>query len=85
MQTDPAIEPMKPQNKKGQGSIGSKNPLTNSMAHGNNFSSKNPGTSHMDQRGQKLFEIYSSGKSQGATNNHIGSNISNGSGGSHGH
>ena len=55
------------------------------MAHGNNFSSKNPGTSHMDQRGQKLFEIYSSGKSQGAANNHIGSNISNGSGGSHGH
>ena len=52
------------------------------MAHGSNFSNKNPGTSHMDQRGQKLFEIYSSGKSQGAGGNHIASNVSNGSGGS---
>ena len=53
----------------------------------------NPGTSQkMDQRGAKLYEIYSSGKSSGgaantgtATGGHIASNISNGSGGSQGH
>ena len=47
---------------------------------------KNPGTSHMNQRGAKLYEIYSSGKNSGAPaqGNHVGSNISNGSGGSQG-
>lgn len=58
-----------------------KNPLANSMAQG----SKNPGTSHMDQRGAKLYEIYSSGKSSGGMHGHIASNISNGSGGSASH
>ena len=49
----------------------------------------NPGTSHTDQRGAKLFEIYSSGKSSsgvtGTGTGHVASNISNGSGGSQGH
>lgn len=40
----------------------------------------------MNQRGTKLYEIYSSGKNSGAPaqSTHIGSNISNGSGGSQG-
>lgn len=41
----------------------------------------------MDQRGAKLYEIYSSGKSSGgaaAQGGHVASNISNGSGGSQG-
>ena len=74
---------------------GGKNPLANSMAHHSSNmatgkSNNNPGTSHMDQRGAKLFEIYSSGKSSGGvagtgTGGHVASNISNGSGGSQGH
>ena len=63
-----------------------KNPLANSMAHHSNMG-KNPGTSHMDQRGAKLYEIYSSGKSSGGAagqGGHVASNISNGSGGSQG-
>jgi hypothetical protein len=57
-----------------------KNPLASSIAHG----TKNPGTSHMDTRGAKLYEIYSCGKSSGGMHGHIASNISNGSGGSQG-
>ena len=59
---------------------GSKNPLANSMA------GKNPGTSHMDQRGAKLYEIYSSGKGNNSSGQgtHVASNISNGSGSSQG-
>ena len=56
------------------------------MAHHSNMA-KNPGTSHMDQRGAKLYEIYSSGKSSGGAagqGGHDASNISNGSGGSQG-
>ena len=53
------------------------------MAHAGQFSNKNPGTSHMDQRGAKIFEIYSSGKSGGGGASHIGSNVSTGSGGGH--
>jgi len=76
---------------------GGKNPLANSMAHHSSnmgTGKNNPGTSHMDKRGAKLYEIYSSGKSQGVPANtgtgpsgggHIASNISNGSGGSQGH
>jgi len=83
------------QGKKGSSNnMGGKNPLANSMAHhsSNMATGKNanPGTSHMDQRGAKLFEIYSSGKSSGGvtgtqTGGHVASNISNGSGGSQGH
>lgn len=56
------------------------------MAHGGQFANKNPNTAHMDQRGAKIFEIYSSGKSgpapnQGSGASHIGSNVSTGSGG----
>lgn len=78
---------MKGTGKKGSGSmVGGKNPLANSMAHGG--ATKNPGTSHMDTRGAKLYEIYSSGKSNpggGNQANHIASNVSSGSGGSQGH
>ena len=72
---------------------GAKNPLANSMAHHSTNVGKNPGTSHMDHRGAKLYEIYSSGKSNGGGNNGgggnqgnhvVSSNISNGSGGSQG-
>lgn len=91
-----SLEPMKgSQGKKGSSNnMGGKNPLANSMAHhsSNMATGKNanPGTSHMDQRGAKLFEIYSSGKSSGGvtgtqTGGHVASNISNGSGGSQGH
>ena len=78
------------QGKKGSSNMQGKNPLANSMAHHSNMGGKaNPGTSHMDQRGAKLYEIYSSGKSsggaQGAGQAHVASNISNGSGGSQGH
>ena len=53
--------------KKGSSNLQGKNPLANSMAHHANMggSKGNPGTSHMDQRGAKLYEIYSSGKSSG--------------------
>lgn len=46
--------------------VGGKNPLANSMAHSS--MNKNPGTSHMDTRGAKLYEIYSSGKSNAGGN-----------------
>ena len=76
-------EPMKGQSKKGSSNLaGGKNPLANSMAQ-----QKNPGTSHMNQRGAKLYEIYSSGKSSGGNAGqgaNVASNISNGSGGSQG-
>jgi hypothetical protein len=76
-------------NKKKGSNVSNKNPLTNSMAHGNQFPNKsNPGTSQLDQRGAKIFEIYSSGKSgnfvgqpQGNGSSQIGSNVSTGSGG----
>ena len=75
---------MKGTSKKTSGNAGGKNPLASSMAHSN--VGKNPGTSHMDQRGAKLYEIYSSGKSSGgAPGGHAASNLSNGSGGSQGH
>jgi hypothetical protein len=56
------------------------------MAQGNQFgtSKSNPGTSQLDARGQKIFEIYSSGKGyngQAPVSSHIGSNVSTGSGG----
>ena len=82
------LEPAKGQGKKGSSNMaGGKNPLANSMAHHSNVG-KNPGTSHMDHRGAKLYEIYSSGKSNGGgggnQGGHVASNISNGSGGSQG-
>jgi hypothetical protein len=77
----PTSKSLKGQNKKNTGNL-NKNPLASSVAHGSgNFNKQNPGTSHMDQRGAKLYEIYSSGKSSGGMG-HIASNISNGSGGS---
>lgn len=80
---------MKGQGKKGSSNMaGGKNPLANSMAHHSNMGKNQPGTSHMDQRGAKLYEIYSSGKSSGGAaggqGGHVPSNISNGSGGSQG-
>ena len=87
-----SIESLKGQGKKGSSNVGGgKNPLANSMAQNSSNMGKNPGTSHMNQRGAKLYEIYSSGKSSGgnagptaASGNHVASNISNGSGGSSG-
>jgi hypothetical protein len=43
--------------------VSNKNPLTNSIANGGQFANKsNPTTSQVDARGQKIFEIYSTGK-----------------------
>jgi len=85
----PNKQPVKGQGKKGSSNVsgaGGKNPLASSMAQHSQNVGKNPGTSHMNQRGAKLYEIYSSGKNSGAPaqGNHVGSNISNGSGGSQG-
>lgn len=60
--TNVLVEPAN-NKKKGANNISNNNPLTNSMAHGSQFANnKNPGTSHIDNRGAKIFEIYSSGK-----------------------
>jgi hypothetical protein len=58
-----SVEPSKVGSKKSGGMHNSKNhPLASSIVGGG----KNPGTSHMDQREKKIFEIYSSSNPKGA-------------------
>jgi hypothetical protein len=57
-----SVEPSKVGSKKSGGMHNSKNhPLASSIVGGG----KNPGTSHMDQREKKIFEIYSSSNPKG--------------------